>query len=130
MTTPQASTLLDMPCGQKLRVMSLTGEPPVRSRLCSLGILPGTEIEVCQAHPGKGSIRVRVRESSLVLGQSMAESVECECVLADKEIQHHDGCCGKHHGGEKVHGHKHGHACKNSHGGGCCGRHAGLSPAS
>ena len=70
-------TLLNAPRGRKLRVERLDGTREIRSRLCSMGILPGTELEVCGPACGKGCVCVRVRQSSLVLGQSMAEAVCC-----------------------------------------------------
>ncbi|MDL2316662.1 FeoA domain-containing protein [Desulfovibrio sp. OttesenSCG-928-A18] len=89
--------LLDMPCGQKLRVEELVGNPAVRSRLYSLGILPGTIMEVCKPCNGN-CVCVRVRQSSLVLGESMAEAVHC-FPIDEYEHRHrhghrHAGCCG------------------------------------
>lgn len=76
------STLLDAPCGKKLRVNHLDGTRAEQSRLCSLGILPGTELEVCHnAAKGKGCVCVRVRCGSVVLGESMAKAVR----LAEKD---------------------------------------------
>lgn len=70
-------TLLDAPAGRKLRVERLNGSREIRSRLYSMGILPGTEVEVYNAARGKGCVCVRVRQGSLVLGESMAEAVCC-----------------------------------------------------
>lgn len=70
-------TLLDAPAGRKLRVESLNGSREIRSRLCSMGILPGTEVEVCNAARGNGCVCVRVRRGSLVLGESLAGAVCC-----------------------------------------------------
>ena len=72
------STLLDAPAGRKLLVKRLNGNREIRSRLYSMGILPGTELEVRRAGHGKGCVCVRVRQSSLVLGESLAEAVCCD----------------------------------------------------
>lgn len=72
-----ATSLLDMPSGCTLRVEELTGSPSMRSRLYALGILPGTEMEVCGRACAKGAVCVRVRQSSLVLGEGMARSISC-----------------------------------------------------
>ncbi len=71
------STLLNAPRGRKLRVARLDGTREIRSRLCSMGILPGTELEVSKAARGKGCVCIRVRQGSLVLGESMAEAICC-----------------------------------------------------
>lgn len=77
MKTHSFSSLLHAPRGRKLRVEQLNGSREIRSRLCSLGILPGTELEVYNAARGKGCVCVRVRQGSLVLGESMAEAICC-----------------------------------------------------
>lgn len=80
----QSCCLLDAPCNEKLRVEELTGNPQIRSRLYSLGILPGTEIEVCR-NGEKGCVCIKVRQSCLLLSEDMAESVFC---LTDDAYQH------------------------------------------
>jgi ferrous iron transport protein A len=71
-----------MPCACGLRVKELAGSPALRSRLYAMGILPGTEIELCTPPCGKGSVCVRVRRSSLVLGETMAKAILCRPVDA------------------------------------------------
>ena len=78
--TSCAIPLSDMPCGCRLRVSDLTGSPATRSKLYAMGILPGTEMEVRQSGDGAGGICVRVRQSSLVLGESLARSVYCSVI--------------------------------------------------
>lgn len=73
----KAAPLLDMPSGSRLMVEELTGSPALRSKLYAMGILPGTEIEVCRQSCGKGSVCVRVRQCSLVLGESLARAIHC-----------------------------------------------------
>lgn len=73
------TTLLDMPAGRQVRVSGLTGDCAVRSRLCALGVTPGTALEICAECGNRGSRRVRVRNSSLVLGESLAGCIQCEC---------------------------------------------------
>ena len=72
--------LVDMPCGCKLRVSDLSGTPSSRSRLYALGILPGVEMEVCWPGDGTGNVCVRVRQSSLVLDESLARSIFCRAI--------------------------------------------------
>jgi ferrous iron transport protein A len=66
-----------MPCGRKLLVDELTGNDAIRSKLYSLGILPGTELEVCHPAEGCGNVCIRVRHSSLVLGKDVACGIQC-----------------------------------------------------
>ena len=61
-----------VPAGEKARIKSLCDCPRLRSRLCALGITPGTVVEVCA--PGS----IKVREACLVLGEDMACQVLCE----------------------------------------------------
>ena len=77
------NTLLQVPPGQKVRVKNLEADGPTRARLCALGLTPGTEVEVCMNCCGEGACRVRVREASLVLGESVAGSILCECCQAE-----------------------------------------------
>lgn len=75
-------TLRKAPTGQKFRVRSLCSCPRDRGRLCALGITPGTEIEVCSQ---AGACCVKVRDTSLVIGDAIAEDVLCEPVPAVDE---------------------------------------------
>lgn len=68
-------TLLTAPQGRKLRVEELNGTREIRSRLYSMGILPGTELEVNSCPTGKGCVCVRVRQGSLVLDENAAGAV-------------------------------------------------------
>ena len=77
--TMRRESLLDIPSGRKVRVAALTGDGASRSRLCALGLTPGTSVEICPGCARRGSRRVRVRNSSLVLGESLACCVQCEC---------------------------------------------------
>ncbi|AAS97046.1 FeoA family protein [Nitratidesulfovibrio vulgaris] len=72
-------SLREAPAGSRVRVNRLCDCPRDRGRLCALGITPGSEIEVCSQ---AGGCCVRVRESSFVLGDSLACTVLCEPVAA------------------------------------------------
>lgn len=65
--------LPNFPVGSKVRIVQLVGNNCARSRLCALGLTPGTQVELLAA--GHGPCRIRVRESDLVLGRGMAEKV-------------------------------------------------------
>ena len=83
---PFMRNLLDMPSGCMLRVEELTGSPSVRSKLYSMGILPGTEMELRGQGCNKGCVCVRVRGCTLVLGESMAKCIFCRA--ADENEAH------------------------------------------
>lgn len=99
--------LLDMPDGCKLRVDELTGSPSERSRLYSMGIIPGTEIEVCRSAEGAGSVCVRIRQCSMVLGESMAKGIHC-CQADDYPL------VAREYGHRHQHGHYPGHGVHGS----------------
>lgn len=71
-----SARLSDLPHGARVRVSDITGDQAERSRLCSLGITPGTEIEISDHLPG--SCRLRVRGSALALTGDIAENIICE----------------------------------------------------
>ncbi|MFO7717917.1 MAG: FeoA family protein [Thermodesulfobacteriota bacterium] len=65
--------LCHYPNGSKVRVTALDSCSGARCRLCSLGLTPGTEVEITQNGPGP--CRLRVRGSDLVLGHGLAHKV-------------------------------------------------------
>ena len=69
-------SLNELPRGCKARVADITGDSRQRQRLCSLGITPGTEVEVCGDFPGQ--CRLLVRGSCLALDCDVAKQVLCE----------------------------------------------------
>jgi len=85
---PESASLLDMPPGCPLHVMDVKGSPSLRSKLYSMGILPGAELELCRQACGRGSVCVRVRQCSLVLDDSMAQAIFCSPVHAHHHRRH------------------------------------------
>lgn len=83
------SSLLDMPSGCALRVEELTGSPAVRAKLYAMGILPGTEVELCRQAYGTGSVCLRVRQTSLVLCETMAKCIFCKEANEIEDCRHH-----------------------------------------
>ena len=62
-------TLLQVPSGKTVRVHALHADGPLRTRLFSMGITPGTSVEICPGCGCEGARRIRVRDASLVLGE-------------------------------------------------------------
>ena len=88
------SPLPDMPCGCRLEVADLTGSPLLRAKLYAMGIFPGTDMKICHSCERHGSVCVRVRQCSLVLGESLARSIFCRAIGENEVHNHHR----RHHG--------------------------------
>lgn len=62
--------------GAKIKIASLPDGAKVRGRLCALGVMPGSIVEVIESGPGP--CRLRVRESMIVLGRGVAQRLMAE----------------------------------------------------
>jgi len=60
--------------GKKVRVSAIESGSELKSRLASMGLLPGIEIEVL-GQPAKGPLIVSVMGCRLMLGRGMAEKI-------------------------------------------------------
>jgi ferrous iron transport protein A len=78
MDHPPPFTLMHARPGRRLRVARLDGSGEIMTRLCSLGILPGTELEVTAGTPGSGCVCVRTRRGVLALGENLRQAIRCE----------------------------------------------------
>lgn len=56
----------------------------MKSRLYSLGLIPGTKVCVIQGRE-HGRILIRVRDGSLALGHGMAEKIQVEQIHSEQE---------------------------------------------
>lgn len=72
--------LRDLPDGVRTHVRALRGCQRLRSRLYSLGLIPGVEITV-RGH-GEAGCRVEVRDTCVVLDRESADSVLCDAAGA------------------------------------------------
>ncbi len=93
-------TLLDIPCGEKARIRSLTGRDSERSRLCALGFTPGTEVEVSRCGGGR---RVRIRNTCVMLDAGIAGTILCDHGQQEDSPAREGGCGGRHR-------YRHGHS--------------------
>ena len=75
-------TLLEVPAGLTVCIREVDAPTDIRSRLCALGITPGTIISTF-ASSGKDVRRVCVHGSALVLCKAMASCIKCEVVTHD-----------------------------------------------
>ena len=71
-------TLRDIPCGQTVQVVKLTGEGAVKRRIMDMGITKGTEVFVRKVAPLGDPIEVNVRGYELSLRKADAEMIEVE----------------------------------------------------
>ncbi len=69
----QAQPLTSFSAGSRVKVVNFDACNGARCRLCALGLTPGVMLEVDSGGPGP--LRIRVRGSSLVLGQGLASKV-------------------------------------------------------
>ena len=70
--------LFELSSGARGRVISLSGEGALRSRLKALGLKEGAEVELLKASPGKRTFLVRTKESVFALGREAAACVTVE----------------------------------------------------
>ena len=65
--------LSTFPAGSRVRVESLCDCPRARGRLCAMGILPGTVVEITSCCGGP--VCLRARGCSFTLGNGLAQKV-------------------------------------------------------
>lgn len=69
-------TLREIPCGQSVKVIGLTGSGPVKRRIMDMGITKGVEVYVRKVAPLGDPIEVTVRGYELSLRKQDAEMIE------------------------------------------------------
>ena len=89
---PGECRLRDLPDGARTHVRELRGCRHLRSRLYSLGLVPGTAITVHGR--GDAGCRVEVRDTCLVLDCESASSILCDAVAGEAVIPCRDGSHG------------------------------------
>lgn len=71
-------TLKEIPCGNKTKVVKLTGEGPVKRRIMDMGITKGVDIFVRKVAPFGDPVEVTVRGYELSLRKADAEMIIVE----------------------------------------------------
>lgn len=69
------STLKEVKCGEKVKVIKIQGDGPVRRRIMDMGITKGSEIFVRKVAPLGDPIEVQVRGYELSLRKADAEMI-------------------------------------------------------
>lgn len=65
--------ITEYPSGSRVKISALDAGHGARSRLCALGLIPGTVVEVTDC--GAGPCRLKFRGSDLVLGHGLASKI-------------------------------------------------------
>lgn len=68
-------TLKDAEVGSKVRIDSI-GESKIKNRLMTMGLIPGTHIEVLNAAPMGDPIAIRLRSYNLAMRKDDAELIQ------------------------------------------------------
>lgn len=69
-------TLKDIPCGQTVKVVKLTGDGPVKRRIMDMGITKGVSIYVRKVAPLGDPVEITVRGYELSVRKADAEMIE------------------------------------------------------
>lgn len=71
-------TLRDIRCNEKVKVLRLNGEGPVRRRIMDMGITKGVEVCVRKVAPLGDPIELTVRGYELSIRKADAQMIEVE----------------------------------------------------
>ncbi len=71
-------TLQEIPCGQTVTVVRITGEGAVRRRIMDMGIIKGTTLYVRKVAPLGDPVEVTVRGYELSLRKADAAMIEVQ----------------------------------------------------
>ena len=72
-------TLKDVPAGTTVRIDSVE-ESELKSRLLTMGLIPGTRVEILRSAPFGDPIAVRLRAYNLALRKDDAEKIQVSAV--------------------------------------------------
>lgn len=72
------TTLKEIPCGTKVKVIKLTGEGAVKRRIMDMGITKGVDIFVRKVAPLGDPVEITVRGYELSIRKADAEMIEVE----------------------------------------------------
>lgn len=73
--TDSATTLREVPVGDTVKVVKLTGEGAIKRRIMDMGLTKGTEVTVRKVAPLGDPIEVTVRGFELSLRKDEAQNV-------------------------------------------------------
>ena len=73
--------LVDVACGQNVRIVSYTGGEGVVSKLRQLSLMPGDSVRVLKKAPMHGPVLIESQGRSVALGRGIAAKVQVEEIL-------------------------------------------------
>lgn len=65
--------IIDFASGSTVRIVSLDAGKCAFSRLCAMGLVPGTLVQIFKN--GQGPVRLKFRDTEFVLGRNFAEKI-------------------------------------------------------
>ena len=71
-------SLKEIPCGQTVMVVKLTGEGPVRRRIMDMGITKGVDVFVRKVAPLGDPVEITVRGYELSVRKADADMIQVE----------------------------------------------------
>lgn len=71
-------TLKEIPCGETVKVVKLTGEGPVKRRIMDMGITKGVDVYVRKVAPLGDPVEITVRGYELSVRKADAEMIVVE----------------------------------------------------
>ena len=75
-------TLAELPAGHRARVISVSGQDRVSTRLKEMGVVPGVEVTVVKSAPFGDPLQLRLLGYNLAVRLSEARAVSVEEVLS------------------------------------------------
>ncbi|RLF40391.1 MAG: ferrous iron transport protein A [Thermoplasmata archaeon] len=76
----QGIPLVDIPPGQKARIIHIVGGVGFKHRLNIMGIIEGKIIKIITRQPFRGPITIKVNGTSMTIGRGMAQKILVEVV--------------------------------------------------
>ncbi len=71
-------SLKEIPCGQTVKVVKLTGEGPVKRRIMDMGITKGVDVFVRKVAPLGDPVEITVRGYELSVRKADADMIQVE----------------------------------------------------
>ena len=75
MTVGDEMTLKDTTAGMTVRIDALE-ESPLKQRLMTMGLIPGTKVEILNSAPMGDPIAIRIRSYNLAMRKDDAETIQ------------------------------------------------------
>ncbi|MGI8469243.1 MAG: FeoA family protein [Pyrinomonadaceae bacterium] len=73
--TNDDTTLAQLPIGKEAKVLSIQENGAISKRLMEMGVVPGVSVRVVKTAPFGDPIEIRIRNYSLALRRSEAQSI-------------------------------------------------------